>query len=175
MARIKFPKIIDLLEGRSPPKWLEKFLPLQDEGIPSNLDAWDGYPAARSRLYKLFKKEKSSLISLAGDTHNSWVSNLEDEAGHSIGFELGTPSVTSPGVADSLRVDPAKMAEGLKKNSPELQWMDAEYRGYLVCKADKQAFSAQFKFIDNIKGRKFKIINGPEFRAFKGNTKISKL
>ena len=53
--------------------------------------------------------------------------------------------------------------------------MDAEYRGYLVCKADKQAFSAQFKFIDNIKGRKFKIINGPEFRAFKGNTKISKL
>ena len=112
---------------------------------------------------------------MAGDTHNSWVSNLEDEAGHSIGFELGTPSVTSPGVADSLRVDPAKMAEGLKKNSPELQWMDAEYRGYLVCKANKQAFSAQFKFIDNIKGRKFKIINGPEFRAFKDSTKISKL
>ena len=175
MARIKFPKIIDLLEGRSPPKWLEKFLPLQDEGIPSNLDAWDGYPEARSRLYKLFKKENASLISLAGDTHNSWVSNLVDEVGYSIGFEFGTPSVTSPGVADSLKVDPAKMAEGLKKNSPELQWMDAEYRGYLVCKANKQAFSAQFKFIDNIKSRRFKVINGPEFRALKGGTKISKL
>ena len=112
---------------------------------------------------------------MAGDTHNSWVSNLVDETGHSIGFELGTPSVTSPGVADSLKVDPAKMAEGLKKNSPELQWMNAEHRGYLICKADKQAFSAQFKFIDNIKSRRFKVVSGPEFKALKGDTKISKL
>ncbi|MEK9649686.1 MAG: alkaline phosphatase D family protein [Gammaproteobacteria bacterium] len=175
MARVKFPKIIDLLDGKAPPKWLSKFLPLQEEDIPSNLDAWDGYPHARAELYKLFKDNKTPIISLAGDTHNSWVSNLLDDMGNSVGFELGTPSVTSPGVADSLKIDAMKMAQGIKEHSPELEWIDAKYRGYLICRANNQSFTAQFKFIDNIKNRDFKLINGPIFRASKGSTKIFKL
>ena len=175
MTRVKFPKIKDLLNGRNPPQWLEKFLPLQDEDIPSNLDAWDGYPVARSALYNLFKKSNTSLISLAGDTHNSWVSNLKDDVGNPIGFELGTPSVTSPGIADSLDIDPKKLGDGIKENSSEIAWMDAKYRGYLICKASNKKFTAQFKFIDTITNKKFKVIEGPMFEALAGNKKISRL
>jgi len=175
MTKVKFPKIKDLLDGRNPPQWLEKFLPLQNEDIPSNLDAWDGYPAARSSLYDLFKRSNISLISLAGDTHNSWVSNLKDDVGDPIGFELGTPSVTSPGVADSLNIDPKKLENGIKENSAEIAWMDAKYRGYLICKASNKRFTAQFKFIDTITKKKFNVIDGPMFEASTGNRNISRL
>ena len=32
---------------------------------------------------------KKRFISLAGDTHNSWVSELNDKSGNKVGIELG--------------------------------------------------------------------------------------
>ena len=40
-------------------------------GLPSNLDAWDGYPAARERLFAMLSAYATNPISLAGDTHNA--------------------------------------------------------------------------------------------------------
>ncbi len=45
-------------------------------GLPSNLDAWDGYPAARERLFAMLTAHATNPISLAGDTHNGWAFNL---------------------------------------------------------------------------------------------------
>ena len=39
----------------------------------------------------------------------AWVSELENQSGRKIGIELGTPSVTSPGITDVLNLDENKL------------------------------------------------------------------
>jgi len=72
-------------------------------GAPGNLDAWDGYPADRARVYDIFKAGKARPIVLAGDSHAFWVNELWDDAGVSrVAAEFGVTSVTSPGYSDYL-------------------------------------------------------------------------
>ena len=61
-----------------------------------NMDAWDGYPAARERLFAGAQAAGANLVSLAGDTHNAWASDLVHR-GKPVGVEFAGQSVTSPG------------------------------------------------------------------------------
>ncbi|MEL6111592.1 MAG: alkaline phosphatase D family protein, partial [Pseudomonadota bacterium] len=67
-------------------------------GLPTNFDAWDGYPAARERFYQMVTRTTGAegLIVLTGDTHTWWANDLTDNGGASMGVELGVSSVTSP-------------------------------------------------------------------------------
>ena len=53
---------------------------------PYNLDAWDGYPAARESVLAVARNLDKNLISLAGDTHNAWASDLTDAAGQHVAW-----------------------------------------------------------------------------------------
>ena len=64
-----------------------------EAGLPFNLDAWDGYPAARERLLRSALDANANLIVLSGDTHNAWAFDL-DLGGSAAGVEFGR--VTSP-------------------------------------------------------------------------------
>ena len=48
------------------------------QGLPLNLDAWDGYPANRDRMAQLLADANANTVALAGDTHNAWAFNLAD-------------------------------------------------------------------------------------------------
>ena len=65
--------------------------------LPLNLDAWDGYPAARQRLFADLQAHAVNPVMLAGDTHNAWMFDLKDDLGRAVGVEFGTPGITSPG------------------------------------------------------------------------------
>jgi len=43
------------------------------------------------------RSQGKNLISLAGDTHNAWASNLTDANGQRVGVEFATASISSPG------------------------------------------------------------------------------
>ena len=45
-------------------------------GLPSNLDAWDGYPAERARALSAAQNSKADLVVLTGDSHNAWAFDL---------------------------------------------------------------------------------------------------
>lgn len=96
-----------------------------------NLDAWDGYGAARERLYDKVKAAGANLVVLTGDTHEFNASILNDNAGTRVGVELGTSSVSSPGTFTSLwdtGVDWGKMTEDA---NPDVVLHDASSRGYI--------------------------------------------
>ena len=63
-----------------------------------NLDAWDGYPAAREIVLATAAQLKKRLLVLAGDTHNAWHSDLTLMSGQKVGEEFATSSVSSPGL-----------------------------------------------------------------------------
>ena len=150
MAKLKFPDISKMLKSKEIPSFLKPYLKFLGLGIPSNLDAWDGYPAERNKLYKLMSNAKKGFVSLAGDTHNSWVSELNDKSGSKVGVELGTPSVTSPGITDVLNLDEKKFVESIVKINNELKWMDPSNRGFLSLNCMEDKIIASFNYIKEL-------------------------
>ena len=150
MAKLKFPDLSKMIASKEIPNFLKPYLKFIGLGIPSNLDAWDGYPAERNKLYKLMNDANKKFISLAGDTHNSWVSELEDLSGKKVGLELGAPSVTSPGITDILNLNRNKFINSIVKINKELQWMDPSNRGYLSLDCRKNKIIASFNFIKEL-------------------------
>lgn len=119
--------------------------------LPLNMDAWDGYPAARERVFKAALDANANLISLAGDTHNAWAFDL-DHAGEKVGVEFGVQGVTSPGLesyASYLPVD-ALERETIAHNR-QLKWMDGSRRGYMAVELTPSSASSDFRFVSSVR------------------------
>ncbi|MBN8831950.1 MAG: alkaline phosphatase D family protein [Sphingomonadales bacterium] len=115
-------------------------------GLPSSFDNWGGYPAARSRLLASAQEADADLVVLTGDSHNAWAFSLSED-GRPAGVEFGGHSVTSPGAERSFPVDPAKVAQGFVKASPELNWADTSRRGYVMIEITPDALTGNWLFM----------------------------
>uniref|UniRef100_B0T5C7 Alkaline phosphatase n=1 Tax=Caulobacter sp. (strain K31) TaxID=366602 RepID=B0T5C7_CAUSK len=112
-------------------KLVEQSRALSAVETPGNLDAWDGYPADRSRVYDIFKAGKARPIVLAGDSHAFWVNELWDDAGvNRVAAEFGVTSVTSPGYGDYLPGAPLDAAYVARNK--EVKFTDQIAKGYLL-------------------------------------------
>jgi alkaline phosphatase D len=119
-------------------------------GLPSNLDAWDGYPAARERLFAMLSAYATNPISLAGDTHNGWAFNLTNAQGEAVGVEWGTPGISSPGLESYVPLPPEQMQALLKGASPELAACDTAQRGWTQVTLTPEAATAQWRFVSSV-------------------------
>jgi alkaline phosphatase D len=100
---------------------------------PYNLDAWDGYPAARETVLGLARDQGKNLISLAGDTHNAWAGDLTDMAGRRVGVEFAVPSVSSPGFERVLPlIANDVLSDGFRRMVDDLRYAETSKRGYVV-------------------------------------------
>lgn len=120
-------------------------------GLPMNMDAWDGYPAARARVFAAAQSAEANLISLAGDTHNAWAFDLAHD-GKPVGVEFGGHSVTSPGYESSFpSVAPDRIAVVLRETNPALKFVDTARRGYMAVELTPGAASCEFRFVGNVR------------------------
>jgi len=129
---------------------VEQTQQLAPYGLPSNLDAWDGYPAARERLFAMLTAHATNPISLAGDTHNGWAFNLTNAQGEAVGVEWGTPGVSSPGLENYVPLPPEQMQALLKGSSPELVACDTSQRGWTQVTLTPEAATAQWRFVSSV-------------------------
>lgn len=157
MGELSTPDMI--IEGLSPktPDWLRQRLQASvvasHAGLPFNMDAWDGYPAARDRLYQASLAADANLLVLAGDSHNAWAFDL-DRKGTRVGVELGAHSVTSPGAEDSLSSHrPGELARALVQRNPQLKWCDTAQRGYLAVELAPSRAIGEFRFLSSVRQR----------------------
>ncbi len=112
-------------------KPVEQSRALSAANVPGNLDAWDGYPADRARVYDIFKAGKARPIVLSGDSHAFWANELWDDAGTSrVAAEFGVTSVTSPGYGDYLPGAPIDRA--FVARNKEVKFTDQGAKGYLL-------------------------------------------
>lgn len=106
---------------------------LSQRRVPYNLDAWDGYPAARESILATARSLNKNLVSLAGDTHNAWASNLTDAGGQRVGVEFATASVSSPGFERTLPlISGPVLSDAFPKLVTDLRFAETSKRGYLV-------------------------------------------
>jgi alkaline phosphatase D len=140
--------------------------------LPSNLDAWDGYPAARERLFAMLKVHATNPISLAGDTHNGWAFNLANLKGEAVGVEWGTPGISSPGLESYVPLPSEQMQALLKGASPELVACDTSQRGWTQLTLTPEAAAAQWRFVSSVVEPVFTTQSGPELIADEGHRRL---
>jgi len=150
------PALLDLLGGNVPEfirRRLQASALASQAGLPLNMDAWDGYPAARDRLFKGALEADANLLVLAGDTHNGWAFDLSHE-GEPVGIELGVCSVSSPGFETYLSmVPPEQMAALVVEANDELKWADTSQRGYMVIELTPTRATTEYRFTSGIRQR----------------------
>ncbi len=106
---------------------------LNQRKVPYNLDAWDGYPAARETVLASARTLGKNLVSLAGDTHNAWASVLTDAAGQRVGVEFATASVSSPGFERLLPlISNTVLSDAFPRMAQDVRYVETSKRGYLV-------------------------------------------
>jgi alkaline phosphatase D len=120
-------------------------------GLPFNMDAWDGYPAARTRLYRSALDAQAEMLVLSGDSHNAWAFDHALD-GQRIGAEFGVHAVTSPGAEGYLPwVTADRLAPALIERNPSLKWCDTAQRGYLALELTRQAATGEWRFMASVR------------------------
>ncbi len=140
------------------PRRIAEFRMLAAMGLPLNLDAWDGYPAARNTLFNAIKAKGSNAVLLAGDTHNAWAFDLADESGNPVAVEFATAGVSSPGMEEYLPVKPPVLSEALHRSSPELVTFDGEHRGWLELSLTANEVTATFNFVSSVREKAYQLL-----------------
>ena len=128
---------------------------------PYNLDAWDGYAYDREVVYGTLQQLGKKAVVLAGDTHNAWAASLHTHAtNHEVGVEFATSSVSSPGIEYYLNVPADEMAAleyAFQELIDELDYCNLNQRGYLTVTFNHDQVFADWKFVDTVKAREYKI------------------
>jgi alkaline phosphatase D len=144
-----------------------------EAGLPSNMDAWDGYPAARARVFEAALAANANLVVLAGDTHNAWAFDLAHE-GTPVGVELGGNSVSSPGFETYLTfVKPDTLAAALVAENEQLKWADTSQRGYMMVELTPARATTEYRFTGGVKQRSTRLAGTKRITSEKGSAKLT--
>jgi alkaline phosphatase D len=118
-------------------------------GLPSDLDNWGGFPAARARFLKSAQAAGANLLVICGDSHNAWAFDLGQD-GKPAGVEFAGHSVTSPGYEQGTAADPKVIAAALVATNPELKWCDTSRRGYMALTLTPERATNDWVMMDTI-------------------------
>lgn len=147
------------LQRLLPPSALDSLfdrLPLVGTGgVLLNPDQWDGYRAARDRMFDLIAG-RDNMVVLTGDIHTSWAMDLSRDPSNpvtynpltgdgSLGVEFVAPSVTSPGL-DEL----APVQDLIRLNNPHVRYVDLSEHGYVLLDIDRERVQAEWWYVDDI-------------------------
>ncbi|MEJ2765096.1 alkaline phosphatase D family protein [Photobacterium sp. MCCC 1A19761] len=126
--------------------------------LPYNLDAWDGYYQEREWLYGVASGLGKKLISLAGDTHNAWCSELKTHGGDPVGVEFATSSVSSPGMEKYLGLETAMITQ-VETFMPnlvgELFWTNLQQRGFMRLDVTQAQVTATWHLLSTVKEKTY--------------------
>lgn len=153
MAKNKLPDFTKLMTpeqvaAQDMPEVLA-MLPFTALGLPWNLDAWDGYPAARERLYASVAEAGASLVTLAGDTHTAYANELFDAGGARRGVEFGCTSISSPGMGAYVKAMP-DLGQQIADANDEIIWHDPFGHGFTVVTLKADEVSAAFHKVSTV-------------------------
>jgi alkaline phosphatase D len=114
------------------------------------MDKWDGYVAARDRLYACLQETKApNPILLSGDVHTHWGANLKrdfaNERSQTVGVEFTNTSISADGDGADVQGDWEKM----HPDNPHIKYHSAR-RGYIACTATPSTMRADFKVLDRV-------------------------
>ena len=158
MARVKMPNFTQTLSpaqiAAQDEGIVQSFLAFTALGLPFNLDAWDGFPAARERLYESVGTAGARLVTLTGDTHTAWANELFDGRDIRRGVEFGCTSISSPGMGAYIKDVPDLGPQFVDANK-EVVWHDPFGHGYTLVTLTPGAARATFRKVSDVLSETF--------------------
>ena len=78
---------------------------LPEDGLPYNVDQWDGYTADRKEVFKHIRNHQvSDALFVTGDIHSAWAAELPyDPASYPLGDSAGVEFVCSSVTSNNLK------------------------------------------------------------------------
>lgn len=178
MARVRLPDFTQVMTpeqkaAQDVPQVVET-LPFTALGLPWNLDAWDGYAAARERLYASAASAGASLVTLAGDTHTAYANELYDAGGVRRGVEFACSSVSSPGMGSYVKAMP-DLGEQIAAVNGEIIWHDPFNHGYTLVELTRMEARATYRTVSTIYSPAFETATAASFSALIDKSGVSGL
>ena len=139
--------------------------PVTNPRLPFSLDAWDGYPAQREAILQSVKTQNKRLVTLTGDSHDGWFTNLTTLANEKVGVEFGTSSVTASGFESvglgtlGSSIDGSVLVPQLGSTAvgaglgliDDVSYADTSQRGYLLMTAAATSIKGEYVYVTNVK------------------------
>ncbi|HYD45043.1 MAG TPA: alkaline phosphatase D family protein, partial [Phenylobacterium sp.] len=134
---------------------LDRMERLSKLGLPYGLDMWDGYGAARDRLYGLMKAAGAHGVVVSGDSHAFWVNELWDapEGGKRVAAEFGATGITSPGAGDALKGIP--IGRLYAERNREVVFSDQAAKGFVLLTLTSKEAKAELVAVSTIHAPQF--------------------
>ncbi|MBW4523010.1 MAG: alkaline phosphatase D family protein [Scytolyngbya sp. HA4215-MV1] len=115
-----------------------------------NLDQWDGYVAARHRLFQFLSDRKpANPIVISGDVHASWVYDLkvdfDDPNSEPIATEFAGTSISSNFAEANI-----PLVEASLPNNPHTHFFNGAFRGYVICNLTPQQWRSDFRAVSTV-------------------------
>ena len=136
------------------PNYLKNIIDLSGSKLPYNTDQWDGYPKERERFYNNIKGSQSNII-LAGDSHDSWLSNLHNDKSKFVGIEIGAPSISSPNSVDTFGHNINKIEEGFIEENKDLMWINGKNKGYVQLTISNKNIKVNYHYVSTVKSKNY--------------------
>jgi len=116
------------------------------------VDAWDGYPAARRRLFDVLAAVRpANPVVLTGDIHSAWGANLLDDFADPesdiLAAEFVCSSISSAFALDDPRLVHAVARASVAEGNPHVEYFNGLYRGYCLCEVDRQTWRTTYRAV----------------------------
>jgi alkaline phosphatase D len=123
-------------------------VPLAGEGAGEivNLDQWDGYPAARRRLADQLRGVRNPVV-ITGDIHLGGAGVITDDPDDLATAPLATELV---GTSISSSFPVPDLVESTIGSLPNVRYVNARQRGYVVCTVRRAQLQAEFKVVRTV-------------------------
>ena len=162
VSPVRAPDLEPLLDPEGPtplsPEFLAYSIRMSKQNPPLLLDTWDGYPAARERLYEELKSAANPVV-LSGDLHTSIAGNLVPMGSETpAAVEFMTTSVTSPGFAEYLpERRPGAVRDATLALNPHLAYMETDRRGWLCMSFTETECMGEWHLLDGIRSTDYRV------------------
>ncbi|ESQ77844.1 alkaline phosphatase [Asticcacaulis sp. YBE204] len=137
----------------------------QDDALPLNLDAWDGYPAERERLYDLIKAAKARAIVLSGDSHQAWANQLHDTTGAEVAVEIGVTAISSPTIWFDKIIPNFDLPKVLTDQNAEVLAASTDRNGFVRLTLTTERAEAEWVSVSSITSRDYNVTTDGRFRT----------
>lgn len=163
MARMRTPDFMTILSpdivqpaiaaGGYVADWLRR----SALGLPAGLDSWDGYAAARTRLYDSALAADANLVVLSGDSHMFWANDLHHPGSEAfVGVEFATGSITSPGGYGYISDTPEfydTVERALVQKNPDVRHANVHDHGFIHLTLTRDDVRARYISVSTITDR----------------------
>ncbi len=120
-----------------------------------NVDAWDGYQAARRRLFHIIQTAgPRNPVVLSGDIHAAFGSNLladfVNPDSDMVAAEFTCTSISSTFVGQDPRPADAIVRPGVAADNPHIEFFNGLFRGYCICDVDAQRWQTTYRAVGTL-------------------------